>query len=216
MKALKVTISGSYKAHEDKIIDFSNVSGVIPYQEEEIASMHIRRRYAAMWITKDPKYKEHMELTRETFIDDMVECEADFSFVGKDIREMSFEELQDLATAKDLRLVPLYKKTSERQARMVAYADYSEHVLKEKVNYKEAGFNLMKQPPIIVNDSAWRKDTTKKFTNDEMLDQEAAQMAGKLPKTTLSREELEILAKQRNITFHGNISDEKLYEKIYA
>lgn len=216
MKALKVTISGSYKGHEDKTIDFSNVTGIIPFQEEEIAAMHIRRRYARMWIMNDPKYREHIKKTRECYIDNMEVIEHDFSFVGKDIREMNFEELQDLATAKDLRLVPLYKKTSEREARMVAYADYSEQVLKEKVNYRAIGFNLTKQPPIIVNDSAWRKDTTKKTTNEEELDAEADRMAGKMPKVSLSRVELENIAVTKNVHFNPNDSDQKLYERLYG
>lgn len=212
MKALKVTISGSYRGEQDKIIDFSNVTGVIPFQEEEVATQHIRKRYARMWIMGNEKFKERMKSVRECYIDDMQETESDFTFVGKDIRAMTQEELQDLATAKDLKQIPLYKKTSEREMRNAAYATYSEHVLKEPVNHKEVGFNLMKQPPIIVNDSAWRKDTTKKLTNDEVLTQEAT--IGK--KTSMSRAELEAIAKQQNITYHPNISDTNLYARIYG
>ncbi len=215
MKAFNVTISGCYHAAQDKIIDFSGVTGVIPFQDEEIATMHVRKRYARMWIMNNPKF-ERIKRIRECYIDNLEETEADFSFVGKDIKSMTYEELQDLATAKDLRLIPLYKVGSERDARVKAYAAYSEEVIKEKVLYKEVGFNLAKQPPLIVNDSAWRKDTTKKMTNDEALSQEADSLAGKLPKTTLSRDELEKIAKAQNVNFHPSISDSNLYQRLYG
>ncbi len=213
MKAYKVTISGSYRAADYKYIDYSGVTGFIPYTQEDIAEMHIRGRYARMWIMQDGKFKDRLLDVRECYIDAMVECEHEFSFVGKDIREMTQEELQDLATAKDLRLIPLYKKGSEREARTKAYAAYSEQVLKNIVKYQEEGFNLMKQPPIIVTDSAWRKDTTRKLTNDEVMDAEANIGKAKSP---FSREELESLAKANNIKFHPGISDDKLYERIYG
>lgn len=215
MKAYKVTISGCYHAAGEKIIDFSGVTGTIPFQDEEIATMHIRKRYARMWIMNNPKYHDRIKRMREVYVDSMEETEANFSFVGKDIKVMTQEELQDLATAKDLRLIPLYKTGSEREARIKAYAAYSEEVLKEKVPYKEVGFNLMKQPPLIVNDSAWRKDTTKKLTNDEVLNGEA-DLNKSAPKTNLNRTELEQIAKAQNINFHPNISDEKLYARIYG
>lgn len=213
MKAYKVKISGSYRTHDYKVVDFEGLEGHIPYTTEELAFMHIRGRYARMWVMKDPRFKESLVATRVCHIDELTECEHDFSFVGKDIREMTQEELQDLATAKDLRLIPLFKVGDIREARTKAYAAYSEQVLKEPVKYKEAGFNLMKQPPIIVNDSEWRQDTTRKLTNDEILDAEADISN---PKSPLSRKELEQIAKQQNVTFHPSISDEKLYKRLYG
>lgn len=214
MKALKVTISGSFRIAGDEIKDYSGLTGIIPYQDEEIATLHIRKRYSRMWIMNG-KFSDRLKSVRECFVDDMQEVDADFSFVGKDIRTLTQEEMQDLATAKDLRAIPLYKKTSEREMRTIAYAAYSEQVLKEKILYKEVGFNLMKQPPIIVNDSAWRKDTTKKMSIEESLDAEAAELGG-LKKTSLTRVELEQLAKQQNVQYHPNISDDKLYARIYG
>jgi len=215
MKALKVTISGSFRIAGDEIKDFSGLTGVIPYQDEEIATLHVRKRYSRMWIMNNQKFTDRLKSVRECFIDDMQEVEHDFSFVGKDIRELTQEEMQDLATAKDLRAIPLYKKTSEREMRTVAYAAYSEQVLKEKILYKEVGFNLMKQPPIIVNDSAWRKDSTKKMTLEESLSAEADDIAG-VKKNSLTRSELELLAKQQGIQYHPNISDDNLYKRIYG
>lgn len=215
MKALKVTISGSFRIAGDEIKDYSNLSGIIPYQDEEIATLHVRKRYSRMWIMNNPKFSDRLKSVRECFIDDMQEVEHDFSFVGKDVRTLTQEELQDLATAKDLRAIPLYKKTSEREMRTVAYAAYSEQVLKEKILYKEVGFNLMKQPPIIVNDSAWRKDSTKKLSIEESLDAEAVEIGG-MKKPSLTRAELEQIAKQQGVQYHPNISDDKLYARLYG
>lgn len=211
-KAYKVTISGSYRAADYKYIDYK-LEGIVPFTDEAIAEMHIRGRYARMWIMKGA-FKDRLLSVRECYIDEMKPCEADFSYLGKDIREMTQEELQDLATAKDLRLIPLYKIGSEREARTKAYAAYSEQVLKTPVPYREVGFNLMKQqPPLVVTDSSWRQDTTRKLTNEEVMDAEADINN---PKTALSRTELEELARNQNIKFHPGISDAKLYERIYS
>jgi len=212
-KALKVTISGSYRTADREVIDFSGIEGVIPFTTQELAEMHIRKRYARMWIMKDSKFKQRLYATRECYIDSMEETEAEFSYIGKDIRSMSQEELQDLATAKDLRLIPLYKKGSERDARTKAYAAYSQQVLKEVVKWQAEGFNLMKLPPIMVTDGSWRQDTTKKLTNEEVMDAES--VIGQ-PKSTMNRAELEQIAASQNIKFHPSISDENLYKKIYA
>lgn len=215
-KALKVTISGSYRTADFKVVDFSNLSGFIPMQDEEIATMHIRGRYARIWIMNEPKYSQRLYSVRECYVDNLEACEHDFSYLGKDIRAMTQDELQDLATVKDLRIIPLYKVTSERHARTLAYAAYSEQILKEPVNYKVQGFNLTKQPPIVVTDSSWRRDTTKKLTNDEVMDGESIIGQEETRETSLTRTDLEQLARNQNIEFHPKISDAKLYERIYG
>jgi hypothetical protein len=213
-KAYQVTISGSYRGAENKVYDYSDVKGVIPFTDEELATMHVRGRYAKMWIMRDAKkYKERIYSVRECHIDAMEVIEGDFSYLGKDIREMTQEELQDLATAKDLRSVPLYKVGSERDARTKAYAAYSQHILRKVVKYQETGFNLMKQPPIVVTDPSWRKDSTKKRSNDQIMEDEA--VIGQ-PKTALSRDELEELATSMNVAFDEKISDQVLYKRIYG
>jgi len=65
-KALKVTISGSYRTADREVIDFSGIEGVIPFTTQELAEMHIRKRYARMWIMKDSKFKQrHYLFIRE-------------------------------------------------------------------------------------------------------------------------------------------------------
>lgn len=169
MKALKVTISGSYRTADKDIVDF-HTSGIMPYVgDEELINMHVRRRYAAMWISASEKYKDRVVTVRECFIDRIEEVDADLTFVGKDIIDMTQEEIQDLAAAKDLRGVPLYKKSSTRQMQNVAYAEYSEKVLGKEMDHRTDGFNIAKLPPIIVQDPSWMKDASVKQNNEDIL-----------------------------------------------
>lgn len=177
MKALKATISGSYVGADREIFDFSNLSGTLPYQAEDIATMHIRGRYALMWITKSEAHKARVMSIRECYIDELVEVDAKFSFVGKNIQEMTREELQDLATAKDLRGIPLFR-TSERDMREKAYIAYCDKILDQDVMHKtlvrdgnrqteilvkpgDIGFNFMKLNPIIVGNAENREEEAK-------------------------------------------------------
>lgn len=242
MKALKVTISGSYRNSKNEAIDFDNVSGVIPFTTEEHAKMHVIGRYAVMWIVgaKDPKtgekvYKERLDSTRQVFVDSIEETEADFSFIGKDIKQMSYEELQDLATAKDLRRIPLPKEVSGvslREMRSLAYLDYASKILgmddakvldpkhpipvEQRINPMIEGYDFAKLPPLKV-DGDMRVDNTKRLTNEEMLELEAnnTDLTSK-PGSNLSLDDLKRIAGTKNITFHKTIGYDALYEKIFG
>lgn len=228
MKALKVTISGSYRNSKREVFDFENVTGIIPAVEEDLAAMHVRGRYALPWVkgATDPKtgeklYPERIEDMRQVFIDNVEEVDADLSFLGKDIKEMSFEELQDLATYKDLRTIPLPKELSGvslREMRVAAYAAYSDaffgtDLAKEK---DQAGFNYAALPALVV-EGASRRDPTVKLTNEEVLAQEEKKMdIGSTPKSNMTIDELRKIAKSKNIAFTQNTSFDDLYNKIYG
>jgi len=212
MKAYSFTISGTYRNSKKEYIDFENVKGVIPFCEPEIAEAMIRARYAEMLLAKSKKYPERAASVREVFIDSLVETESHFDFVGKNIVDLGYEDLQDLATAKDLRAIPLYKKGGLRQARMVAYSEFSAKVLGRPVDIREKGFNLLEQPAIVVDEFAER-NTQKGFSNDEMIQMEQDNKTTE--KLNFSREELEKLATEKNIGFNPAITDVKLHQKIF-
>lgn len=219
-KMLEFTISGSYKTAQKDIIDFENVKGIVPMQDEDIASMHMQRRFAARWIKEakgvdgKPLYPERIQRVREIHVDDVKQTTGKLSFVGKNIKELSFEELQDLALAKDLREVPLYKVSDLRNTRLMAYVNYVEKVQKGgRLKYQDEGFNFSKLPPIILTADIRREDEGK-VTNDDIIDAEMKSTAE--PKTTLTRKDMESIAEQRKIAFHPNISDAKLYERLYG
>lgn len=219
-KMLEITISGSYKTAQKDIVDFENVKGVIPFCDEDIAAMHTRARYAPRWIKEakgpdgKPLYPDRIQRVREVHIDDIKETTGKLSFVGKDIKELTMEELQDLATAKDLRRIPLHKASDLRNTRVMAYVDYSEKILKsEPIKYQEPDFNFAKLPSIIL-DGEVHRDKTVKLTNDEVIDEQVN--SALFQKTTLKLEDLKAIAKQKNIPFHPNIGFDTLYGKIYG
>lgn len=219
-KMLEFTISGSYKTAQKDIIDFENVKGVVPMQDEDIATMHVRSRYASRWIKETkgedgkPKYPERIQRVREVHIDDVKRTEGKLSFVGKDIKELSFEELQDLSLAKDLRRVPLYKASDLRNTRVMAYVNYVEKVTKgEPIKYQDERFNFAKLSSIMLTADIRREDEGK-VTNDEII--EAEMKSPSEPKSTLTMEELKQIAKTKNIDIRGNISYDTLYNRLYG
>lgn len=219
-KALKITISGSYRSADKEVFDFNKVTGIIPYQDEDIAFMHVKDRFAAMWITNDPRFENRVYSLREVFVDSMEEVEHAFSYVGKDIRELNIEELQDLATAYDLREIPLWRKGSVRHAQNVAYAEFGSKVLKRKGLDHRKGLNVAKLPPIVI-EAGFRRDDTKKFTNEQVI--AAAQNtedAGKEDgvegaEDALSLEDLKEIADSQGIKYHPGIGFDSLYKKVY-
>ena len=128
---LKVTISGSYRSANRQIESFDGVVGLMPNLAEDKATQMAIKRYARIWVSQEknkdgePKYK-HIANIRQVFVDSIEDNEenpkAVLSYVGKNIMEMNFEELQDLAAANDLNGVPLYKTGSLVTARRIAFS----------------------------------------------------------------------------------------------
>lgn len=241
-KLLEVTISGSYKGTKETF-DFDNVKGIIPVVAEDLATMHVQGRYAAPWIKaakkKDgsPMYPERIEHMRQVFVDSIKEIEADeLSYIGKDIKEMSYEELQDLATAKDLRRIPLPKELSGasiREMRQQAYWEYGAQVLgmddnqklnekrpiavERRINPMTEGYNFAKLPPMIVSDGVARRDMTQKVTNEDMIEiEQNAKKLSETPKSQLTLDDLKGIAKQKSIAHSPNIGFDALYAKIFG
>lgn len=230
VKQLQVTISGTYYNSKKEKVDFDKIVGHIPLVSEEHAAMHVRGRYAVRWIkeAKDKKgellYPERIDRLHQCFIDNIREVEGkEFSFVGKDIKEMSQDELQDLATAKDIRAVPLPASGfSKRNMLELAYAGYCKSVLKRplKPAPHEAGFNFSKLPALVVDGSV-RVDNTKKLSNDEVIEGAQRPQKGELntkptPETAFSREELCQLADEAEIEYDENTSHADLYKAVFG
>ena len=219
-KGLKITISGSYRSADKEVFDFNKVTGIIPYQDEDIAFMHVKDRYAAMWITADDRFKNRVYSLREVFIDSMDEVEHDFSYVGKDIRELNIEELQDLATAYDLREIPLWRKGSVRHAQNVAYAEFGTKVLGRKGLDHRKGLNVAKLPPISI-EAGMRRDNTKKFSNEQVIagfqqTEDAGTEDGvEGAEGSLTIEDLKEIADGQGIKYHPAIGFDSLYKKVY-
>lgn len=224
MKALKVTISGSYRTAKGDIIDFEDVKGSIPKVDEDLAIMHVRSRYAVMWINEsknkdgDKLYPQRVDAIRQVFVDDIKEANSNFSYIGKDIKEMSYRELQDLATAKDLRKVQLPKELSGislREMRQAAYVAYSENVLKEEIDVNAEGFNYMKLPALVIDGGVCR-DASNTFTNDEIIDQEQKNKDTGSSKENYTLKDLKKMADNKNVPYHNSIGFDALYIKLFG
>lgn len=231
-RALKVTISGDYYNSKKEKIDFDKVEGFIPWCDEDkgLASMHVRGRYAMNWIknAKDedgkPKYPERIDRIHQCFVDDVEEAKSSFSFIGKDIKELSQEELQDLATAKNIMKIPLPNSGhSKRSMLELAYAAYCSVVLKQKLKPEphEVGFNFKKLPSLFL-DASGRVDNTRKLSNDEVIE---AEMRGKKvnlgeskvsSENAFSLEELKQLAEETGISYEEGVTHADLYKAVFG
>lgn len=254
MQALKVTISGSYNTSTRDIIDFDNISGIVPFVSEAKVKQYVRKRYAYEWVrtarTKDGKvlphgskegdllFKERISQMRQVFIDEIVPIDHVFTYIGKNIKEMSYEELTDLATANDLLAVPLPKGLSGvdlREMRICAYIEYSGKVAGRPINRqtpshehadetedregnKTFTFSFAKLPPLTVGGGV-HVNQAKGITNDEVIAQEMqprnlTEGDGGEGKPTL--EMLKALADEKGISYHHRAGYDTLYGLVYG
>lgn len=245
-KTLKVTISGSYRSANRQIESFDGVVGLMPNLEEDKVTQMAIRRYAKIWVSQEknkdgePKYK-HISNIRQVFVDSIEDNEekpnAQLSYVGKDIMDMNFEELQDLAAANDLMGIPLYKVGSLVTAKRIAFSEYAIKVLQleeyapadkaEKFNlydHRTSGFNPHKFEPIIADDKIRRLDDKKRSIEEAIAleQQQPVRRKGGKPvdePATGSRmtfEQLKAVAKERGIGFNKGIGYDVLYKKVYG
>lgn len=261
-KTLKVTISGSYVSANRDIESFENVIGIIPRLDEDKAQQMVIRRYAKIWVqqAKKPdgeKVHKAVQRVRQVFIDSIDDTQMplfdkdgkpvpgeftdepdtrNLGYVGKNVMEMNFEDLQDFAAANDLAGVPLYKTGGLTHARRVAFSEYAIKVLEleeylptdkdEKQNlydYRVMGFNPNRFEPIIADDKI-RRQGGGVANIEETIDREALSLQGKAKAPTqdarkgskLTMEQLKAIATQRNINFHKGVSYDALYAKIYG
>lgn len=225
---LEFTISGSYYNSKKETIDFEKVKGRIPFCDEDngVGSMHVRGRFAAKWI-KDTvdnlgisRYQDRIEKMRQVFVDDVQPVYGELSFVGKDIKELSIEEMQELAVAKDLRFVPLPNSgLSKRDMLIRTYVAYSEKVLLKKIKYQEESFNFAKLPSIIL-DGQLRQEKSEKITNEEIIAREQEPTRSVLggrddPKARFSMAELLQVAEQKKIAVLEGTTHEELYAQLF-
>lgn len=223
-KLLQVTISGSFMLNHEDTESYGDIVGLVPMIDGDKVSQMVIKRYAAMWLRNAKKEDgtplfRSVRRVREVFIDSVDEVDAKpLSYVGKDIMTLSFEELQDLAAAKDLGAIPLYKVGSLAVQRRKAFAEYSTKVLDVPLDVNEEGFSPAKHPKIICDDKT-RRSADYVADIEETIDREALALKGKAPATStrgLSMEQLKEVADMKKIAYHAKISYEELYKKIYG
>lgn len=203
----KVTISGSYRTKNDEIVDYADITGVVPDCDADTLQSVLQNRYAEMWLVKSG-VKERVYSIRTTYLDKVEKLEGKPSFVGKDLKELTFEEMQDLATAKGLRSVPLWRAGSLREAQIKTYKVYSSEILKKKtpedVTYDEL-------PSIILDGKIKINDVAPKA----VIEADEEELPEETP-SELSFEDLKRIADSKGIKYHPNIGYDTLYTKVYG
>ncbi len=226
---LEFTVSGCYYDSKKETVDFENIKVLVPGCDEEngVGSMHVRGRYvvkalkAVLDKNGDQKYPKRVEKMRQVFIDDCVPAKGWLSFVGKDIKELSIDEMQDLATSKDLRFIPLPNSgLSKRDMLIRTYVAYSDKVLEKTIKFQEEEFNYARLPSIIL-DSASRTEQSGKITNEEIIEREQAAPPiaygeRDKPENRFTLEELRTIADSKNIRYAPDTEFKELYNTLFS
>lgn len=213
MKATKLILSGSYKDSLKNVIDFENIEVVLPTTEEDIAFLHVRNRYLPSVIAADKKFDKAVDRIRQVFLEGSEKVEQEFSFFGKDIKEMASSELQDLATFYDFRKVPLPRTASLRSIRFTAYAEYRARIQRAPLP-KEIDENMFAdlEPLKAVHKMAERSKAPQTMTIEDMIKLEES----KALDASLTLDQLKDIATKKNIPFAPNIGYDTLRAKLLA
>lgn len=242
VKVLKATISGSFIAADKQTESYGKVEGFLPLLDDDKATQMIVKRYAKIWIGAVMKedgvtaaYKR-IQRVREVFVDniEVVETDDQFSYIGRSIMDMNYEELQDLAAAKDLAGIPLYKEGSLANQRRVAFAEYGGKILgitmkafkhgkqvDVPLDHRLEGFSPSNYAPIIVDDGDTVRQGDDRVPIEESIDREALALSeGKkeaLPSepSRLSIDQLKKIADTKKIKYSAKVSYDALYKLIY-
>lgn len=212
MGMLKVTISGDYRtsggAHGD-IIDFEGVVGVMPECDEAMIQSHVMNRFVGAWIKASGKYAARFNSRRTCYVDKVEKIAGKPSCIGKDIKALSWDELQELAVVKNLLQIPLTHATDIRAARETAYLQYSEKILGKKIDTNTKKYNYAELPKLVV-EAEGVAEPEAKLSNSEAI-AGAQEESGEF-----TIEELRKLAKEKGIEFHHASGYKKLYELVFS
>lgn len=224
---LEFVVSGCYYDSRKETIDFDGLVVKVPANTEDIAEMHVRSRYVIKAIKEakhangEPRYPNRVEKVRQVHVDDVRPCKGRYTFVGKNIKELDMVELQDLATRKDLRFIPLPNSGMSRRDMLIrAYVAFSAKVFKKDIKWQDEKFNFAKLPEIIV-DGRVRSEGEGKITNEEMIEQEQNAPATSYgekddPRKRFTLDELKTIANNKHIDYADNIDFTSLYNRLFS
>jgi len=133
---LKVTVSGSFRTEagtDKKRYNFTKITGVMPDCPEEYILSHAMRMFP-VW-KNETKALDGINFDGiiKLYIDNVEEVDGEPLCVGKDIKEMTWEELQSMACYLMIREIPLYRSGALRSAQEKAYEMYQAKVLDKRV-----------------------------------------------------------------------------------
>lgn len=172
---LKVKVSGSY-LRDNKPNDYS-LTIYMPECDKDYIQMNAMRRAVPMALQLKGMMCDYL---RSCYIDEIEEvsagkdtpkAEADEikaveSYKGKDIKTLSYEEIQNAAMAYQLIGVPLYHQTDIRESRQRFYYEYATNILGKELAKDFDFANAL----VIVLDEKKKARAEKSKSNTEILD----------------------------------------------
>ena len=208
----KVTVSGDYRTSggvAGDVVDFENVVGYMPECDKEMILSHVQNRYLGAWIKADKRYTARFNSRRTVFVDDVQVVPGEASCNGKDIKKMTWPELQDLAVAKNLLRIPLTHAVDLRNAREIAYLQYAEKVADKKINVKNPDYDFNTLPALIVVGKVQAAKIEVPQSNEDAI-KEVADDGGEFTFAELKR-----LAKDKGIAFTNKTKKSELMDFLF-
>lgn len=120
----------------ERLGTFKNADGTTREETQEDFYTQSALRMFPIWLRKNKKFADCVfEGVIKLFVDSDEELDKEPSCAGVDVKEMNWEQLQEMACILKLREIPLFRVGDIRQARERAYVTYMK-VIKKKVILK--------------------------------------------------------------------------------
>lgn len=135
-KMIELTVSGVVRtkpASDEDAYSFADFKMVIPNCHPDYHITHVQRMFELLKKEDEELKKVPFHGLMKTYIDDYKEVKGTPECIGKDIKKMTWIELQHLACCLLVREIPFYMKTDLRAAREKAYETYMKVIKKKKV-----------------------------------------------------------------------------------
>ncbi len=135
MEMTKLKVSGYFRteALDKNSVTFSDLEVIVPHRNEEFFKRDAQRMLP-VYLKQNKKLRDYRyEGFISVYVDDIEDFEGKPLCVGKDIKEMSWEELQSLSCYLNIREIKLYRDGELREAREGAYMHYQKKILGKRV-----------------------------------------------------------------------------------
>lgn len=111
---------------------------------------------------------EEVELTKDTPKEEAEAIKEAEAYMGKDIKTLTYEDIQNAAIAYQLQGVPLYHQTDIRESRQRFYYEYANNILELEI---EKDFDYANARQITLDEKKKARVKPQK-SNSELLDEE--------------------------------------------
>lgn len=142
----KVIISGYYLSNSEKV-DYNSIEVVVPDCKPELLQSVLINRVVPVKFSDCAKPYTGRG---KCFIDKVKkDTRTKPTYSGKALKELDWNEMQDLAIAFELNEVPLFRSTSIREARMKTYQEFCNKILGKDL---KAGFDFMNADDLVLEE----------------------------------------------------------------